>query len=442
MVTLYEYGKWSLSNDASGLKSLLRNIWKHRLHKENIEQQATEDEDDRYQPFLNFDENNIRACNYIGFIQNVDELIEIYPKVFRNSTNASKKLMLQHCFFWFSYCRKTHFPFTQTSLDSDHIENFPELIIYLISKKILGITSTQPFMQYHRMEERITTVRGAINFHRYLNQSIVRGCYHLLECDHEPFIYDNAVNRIIKYTSRLLLKQTELVENQQLLNEILFILDEVDDVPCNPQDLDTVCFTPFFEEYNEVMQLCRLVIEQQLYSNNSYDLSQWCLLFPMEYLFEDFVAGFLKKHYSNEWTVEYQKSDKYLTNTPEAFNLQHDIFLTQRAGMKRTIIIDTKYKLRDKNFKADRKKGIDQSDLYQMLSYAMKRGCTELFLVYPNIEEDILASDDFVINAGFSTVPSIKVKAIEIPFWSLNNFHALEHNLKKQFDQILKESNI
>ena len=74
-----------------------------------------------------------------------------------------------------------------------------------------------------------------------------------------------------------------------------------------------------------------------------------------------------------------------------------------------------------------------------MLAYAMRRGCTELFLIYPNIEEDIQASDDFLINAGLSGGLSIKIKALEIPFWSLNNFHSLEQNLKKHFDQLLKE---
>jgi len=62
------------------------------------------------------------------------------------------------------------------------------------------------------------------------------------------------------------------------------------------------------------------------------------------------------------------------------FNMQHDIFLTSKEHPDLKIIADTKYKLRDSNFKIDPKKGIAQNDLYQMVSYAFKRGCTDIML--------------------------------------------------------------
>ena len=93
----------------------------------------------------------------------------------------------------------------------------------------------------------------------------------------------------------------------------------------------------------------------------------------MEYIFEDFISGFLENKFSSDWNVEYQKSNMNLSTNPEAFRMQHDIFLTSRRDKTKKIIVDTKYKLRDSNFKEDKKKGISQADLYQMVSYALRK---------------------------------------------------------------------
>ncbi|MEQ1878608.1 MAG: restriction endonuclease, partial [Bdellovibrionia bacterium] len=120
MSILFEYGNWTRTTNSKELKGLLREVWDQRLFV-NPEQELTEDEQDsRYQPFLRFDGDHIRANNFVGFIQNDDEVIEIYPKVFRDLPDASEKkdLMLRHIFYWFSYCRKWRFPFTQATLET------------------------------------------------------------------------------------------------------------------------------------------------------------------------------------------------------------------------------------------------------------------------------------------------------------------------------------
>ena len=93
--------------------------------------------------------------------------------------------------------------------------------------------------------------------------------------------------------------------------------------------------------------------------------------------------------------------------------------------------------MRLKDFKTRSKKGISQTDLYQMLSYAYKRGCSEVLLIYPNIGEDLNEPDYFKINSGFAEQHNISVKAIEIPFWSINDFSNLELKLKSSLTGVL-----
>lgn len=439
MVTLYEYGQWESITNKSDLKQMLQDIWQKRLFVDT-ETEINEDKiDSRYQPFLQFDGNKIRANNFVGFIQNGEDIIEIYPKVFRHITNSGdyKELMLRHIFYWFRYCRKWRFPFNQASLDTIDINEFPELIINLIANQFLETVANQPLTIYQEVEEALQTPRGSINFKRYVSNSLSYGNYHNIECDYEPFLFDNKVNRVIKFCSRLLLNQTKFHENQRMLQEVIFILDEVDDLPCTVHDIEKITINSFFEDYSILMDSCKLILDQQLYSSNTYDLSQWCLLFPMEYIFEDFLAGFLETWFSKNWHVQYQKSEKYLainSDGGKVFKMQHDIFLTAKDETKRKIIIDTKYKLREFNYKNDPKKGISQSDLYQMVSYAFRRGCTDIVLVYPNLSENIQHPDNFEIISGFQGKERINVTAMEIPFWSLTDFKELDNKLNETIE--------
>src|SRR5690606_11135474 len=170
--------------------------------------------------------------------------------------------------------------------------------------------------------------------------------------------------------------------------------------------------SPFYQEYQTTIGLCRMVLEQHAYNHHYEDTKHWSLLLPMGYVFEDFIAGFLERHFSTCWDVKYQKSDMYLTDE-KIFQMQHDIFLVSRKDPSIKIIVDTKYKLRGK-FKEDKKKGIGQSHLYQMSSYAFRRCCSNVLLLYPNKSDKINVLDLFHIsNADQSH--TFKIAAVDIP---------------------------
>jgi 5-methylcytosine-specific restriction enzyme subunit McrC len=440
MQHLFEYGEWINLKDPDGFRRFLQAIWEERSTLFLKDEDETEENKSKYyQPFFHFNGPLIRARNFVGFVQYDNELVEVYPKTFRTSNCADKSIMLQHIFYWLSYCRKWRFPFTKVGLDKRNIDRFPELIIYLIADQFHSVVSSQPLMQYEKVEEALRTPRGRINFNRYINNGLTKGNFHLIDCDYEPLVYDNRVNRIIKYCTRLLLQQTKLSENIRVLQEILFILDEVNDIPCTSHDLDSILLNSFHYEYVLVLESCRLILKQQLYSHNLYNLSQWCLLLPMEYVFEDFVAGFLQDYFSSEWHVEYQKSNMNFSSDPEAFQMNHDILLTSKKDPSKKIIVDTKYKVRDLKFKQDKKKGISQSDMYQVASYGFRRGCKNVLLLYPNISEEISLQDRFTIHSQFPIANSIHVTAAEIPFWSLERFNSLSERLLHFFSEQLRK---
>ena len=353
---------------------------------------------------------------------------------------VAKKNILDHIFYWFSYCRRWKFPFSDVNLDLRHNLDVPELIISLIGRHILSVISQSPISLYQELQESLVMPRGRTNFTRYINAGLSNGNYHILECDHEPLLFDNKLNRVIKYVARLLQNKAKFSETRYVFDEIIFLLDDVTDQPCTIVDLNAIKLNSFFSEYETVLGFCRIVLEQQLYSADFYRQPQWCILFPMEYIFEDFVAGFLEAKFSDKWEVHMQKSDLYLSTDPQAFQMRHDILLVSKLT-DRKIIIDTKYKLRYPDSRNDTKKGVSQVDMYQMVSYSMRRRCTDVLLLYPNFTDELQLPNAFKIVSGFNSNDVINVVAAEIPFWSsaVLDRRAIDHNLSAFFEKILSK---
>jgi len=435
MHTLFEYGKKVEIKDRKGLEEYLCLLWEDYKNLWIDEDAEGFENKSHYQPFLSFDGEIAKANNFVGFINYNDDSLEIYPKVFQNLEKPSKELMHRHLFFWFSYCNKIKFPFNHSYLDNFEIDQFPELIIYLMGKQINETVSANPYSAYEEVEGALQTPRGRINFNRY-TKSLSYGNHQFIDCDYEPFVYDNKVNRIIKYCVRLLMSQTSIPETQRILLEVINVLDEVEDKVCSINELDQIRVSILFEDYEDVMLCCRMILENQIYSFAEYEMKNWSLLFPMEYVFEDFISGFLKHHFSKDFKIESQKSDLYLHQNPKTFNLQHDILVTNKRTNEK-IIIDTKYKPRWNLNEFDKKKGISQSDMYQMISYSYRRGTDKVILMYPNTTDNLASDYVFKIEKADGR-EEIKIKVVDVPFWSSQDHMEVEKALFRKLTNILQ----
>ena len=109
------------------------------------------------------------------------------------------------------------------------------------------------------------------------------------------------------------------------------------------------------------------------------------LLFPMEKVFEAYVAKHMKKIFSS-YNLEVSTQDRghYLFSTLNGkehrkFALRPDI-VVKRDG-KSVAILDTKWKslINDKGVNY----GISQMDMYQMYAYSKKYDTPEIWLLYP-----------------------------------------------------------
>jgi len=87
-----------------------------------------------------------------------------------------------------------------------------------------------------------------------------------------------------------------------------------------------------------------------------------------------------------------------MVDEDKTFQLKPDLFLKTE---NKSLIADTKYKIVYSDEK-DPKKGISQTDLYQMLAYAVRFDIDEIILFYPNTIRDAqYHSTEFKLKEGF-----------------------------------------
>ena len=145
------------------------------------------------------------------------------------------------------------------------------------------------------------------------------------------------------------------------------------------------------------MEWSKVFLMNKSFSVFSGNTASRAILFPMERVYESYVARQIKKVFSKDgWEVKFQKSEQYLFVRPTPkFALKPDIILQKENT---TILMDTKWK---KLTKKKESYGMIQSDLYQMYTYSKKYHATHVFLLYPMSEE---ISDFISFESGDGTI--------------------------------------
>ena len=130
----------------------------------------------------------------------------------------------------------------------------------------------------------------------------------------------------------------------------------------------------------------------------------------MEYVFEDFIFGFIEKEIEQVKTLS-QLRTTYL-DTKKSFLLKPDLYL--KIGEK-NVIADTKYKIIYSDIH-DSKNGISQNDLYQMLAYSVRFKVEEIILFYPDTINNYQEQEnEIIIKDALADETEISIKTFQLP---------------------------
>lgn len=383
MVNLFEYqNKETFKGDYTGLGDFLDEIWNKR--ERSLFYGSDDSEKIEVQRFIQFihKSKEIKSNKYVGIIHFEGEKVNLLPKIFydtkREYDDKDINAIQQHILWYLSYCRKLKFPNFKSSLGS--LKNdFFEILIYLFAKYTRELLSNSIFQQYEEVNREVHNIKGRLDTPTYIAQNLSKAHWHKVSCSYDSFVMDNKFNRIVKYVSKLLFNVSTNFENRKYLREILFILDEVSDENATANDCESIVFNPMYSEFETIRDYCTLFLSNSISIDYKNDLKLFAFLLPMEYLFEDFVFGFINKELK-EINVKSQVSSTHL-DEGKIFGLKPDLCINTPT---KDFIADTKYKIAYSE-NNDPKNGISQSDLYQMVAYAIRFEIQDIALLYPSM---------------------------------------------------------
>lgn len=409
-INLFEFVKYSWDSSeelkvisakktfSDDLEKVLDTIWADRkrfMPSENLYYESSS----KKQRFIDFRKNELIPRNWIGTIHvrsNDEEYaINLLPKIFHKEnykyTTKETDSVFAHILWWLSGSDKQNYSTMESSLGALE-SDFLEILVYMFSNYTLEIFSATSYHYYDTVNEELETVKGQIDFNKYV-QNYAKGNRHQLPCIFDSFQYDNQFNRIVKYVCSILKDFTKNRDTKRNLEEILFILDEVEYTTASPEDCDKVVLNPIYTEFKTILDNCKMFLSSLSIYKWKDDYSVFALLIPSEKLFENFIFSTLKQHaitpISNVGRSRPGRSH-LVRQAPSLvanrYTMINDIVV--KLEDQSYILFDTKYKkIYNTNIQEaediDPVYNISQADIYQMLSYAVGSGISDIGLIYP-----------------------------------------------------------
>ncbi len=234
---------------------------------------------------------------------------------------------------------------------------------------------------YREVEEELAFVRGRINLPAQLRQAAHRS--HRIQVVHDVFMADGPENRLLRSALRRIVIGTRDAENWRLARELSLRTEEIADSTDTARDFRAWRGGRLMAHYAAIHPWCALVLGEEMPLAQTGPQRGMSMLFPMEVLFERYVAHQLRAALGRGLSMVCQSTLHSLCchDGKPMFQLQPDIVV---RGAQRHWVLDTKWKLLDA---ADResKYGIAQADMYQLFAYGQHYlgGAGDMYLVYP-----------------------------------------------------------
>ncbi|RJG38793.1 McrC family protein [Motilimonas pumila] len=326
----------------------------------------------------------IQLQNYVGVLFTpTGEHVEVLPKTGRRSKEEQSDLenarqilltMLQHLgSFRFLTFKQASVANKKMPLFEVFIEQFLQSVKKLVKQ---GLKS-----DYVLRQDNLSFQKGKLKVAAQIRRN--RVTKHKFYVEYDEYLVDRPANRLIKSALKKLSSYTKLATNQKLLRELLFAFADVPLSKVIQQDFTALKLDRGMADYHPPLAWAKLILSGQSPLSMKGQTEAMSLLFPMEMVFENYVASILRSQLDDQVELSTQARSKYLLrhNGKGAFQLKPDLLITQ--GKQHAIVLDTKWKLIDleaHNY------GISQADMYQMYAYGQKylAGKGELYLIYPS----------------------------------------------------------
>lgn len=339
----------------------------------------------------------IQAKNYVGIIQlESGYQIQVLPKIdFVNDDDP--ELSTSRVFINMLRSMKD-FPgkvFSTANLRTESM-NIYEIFINMYVQQVSELARRGLKSAYIRVEDNLNFYKGKLMASEHIKKNMIHKERFYVAYD--EFNLNRPENRIIKATLLKLQKLSNSSENVKIIRQLLTYFEMVEPSINHEKEFSKVVIDRNTKNYEDIMIWSKVFLTNRNFSTFSGDTNARALLFPMEKVYEAFVAQHIAMIFGEYgWDVSTQDRGYYLfeEGKKNIFALRPDIVVKKSDGQ--IIIMDTKWKRLNRN--SDANYGISQADMYQMFAYSKKYNTPDIWLLYP-ITEKMKGVKDIVFKSS------------------------------------------
>jgi McrBC 5-methylcytosine restriction system component len=346
----------------------------------------------------------LQVQNYAGMLSTPHGFqLEILPKVGKNLTTESARetfiTMLSHL---------PGFRHIQTQQATLQAQRMPLLEIFInqFLQSVSQLLKQGLRSDYVSEQGNLSFMKGKLMLSAQLRHNVVNR--HKFCVGYDDYMPDCAANRLLHSALDKLLSLQLSSENQRWLYELRSAFDGIPLSRDVDSDINSLRLERGMAHYNEPMAWAQLILRGMSPSALQGNNNAISLLFPMEAVFESFVAQTLPDELPPHLKVKLQAATYSLVKHGpyDCFKLRPDLLIQSRQPVQTKMVMDTKWKLVNSSQQKKSLYGLAQSDFYQMFAYGQKylSGTGDMYLIYP-------AHDDFnqPIQQHFSFSDTLKL---------------------------------
>ncbi len=326
----------------------------------------------------------VQVTSFVGVIRAPDGFqIEVLPKVGKAISGGAieaRQLLIE------MLCCLQAFRHVQTDSAKISAARMPLLEVFVAEflRTVERIVKIGLRSAYSSRQDNLFALRGKLLIAPHLRENLYRADRFFTE--HDEFSIDRPENRLLHAALQRIPMLSASHANQQLARELQFVFA---DVPASAQpraDFQRVRLDRGMGYYADALAWAGLVLDDESPLTGTGGHRAPSLLFPMEAVFEAFVAKHLARQLARPLLLKTQAHSHHLVRhrNKNWFRLKPDLLI--RSADRNLLVLDTKWKLLE-SVKANgtEKYGLWQGDFYQLHAYGQSylKGMGDVILICP-----------------------------------------------------------
>lgn len=329
----------------------------------------------------------VQVNNFVGVIRAQDGYqIEVLPKVAKaigKGDDNARMLLIEmlRCLSGFRHIQTQNASLmaARMPLLEVFIAEFLRAVEHVVKRGLRG--------DYCLREDNLFALRGKLQIAEHLRKNLLHRDRFFVAFD--EFSSNRPENRLLHSALLRALNWSTSQSNQQLARELQFVFAEVPASTNATKDFQQIRLDRGMAHYEAALEWSRLILADKSPLTGVGDHCAPSLLFPMEAVFEAFVAKHLARQLDRGLTLRKQVNSLALVRHLDKnwFRLKPDLLV--QSAHENCLVLDTKWKLIDVDqANGTDKYGLSQHDFYQLYTYGQNflNGQGDLVLIYPKTD--------------------------------------------------------